>query len=265
MTAWQNCARDAWTAAGIASGTRTLAVETPVAIVVNAVTAAVMLATPDDLEDFAIGFALTERLIAATRDVAACEVVEQASGIEVRLWLTAGAGSAVTTRRRLAAPSGCGLCGIESLDEAVLAPPRVTADGPYPSPAELLAAMAELRAVQPLGTRTRATHAAALWRRGEPLFGREDVGRHNALDKLVGAAARGVVDPRAGVVVLTSRISVEMVQKTAMLGAPMLVAVSAPTTLAVATAAAAGLTLVAVARHDGFEVFTRPDRIAWRR
>ena len=262
MTAWQNCARDAWTAVGIASGHRTLAVETPVAIVIDAVTAAVMLATPDDLEDFAIGFALTERLIATTGDVAACEIVEQPNGIEVRLWLNAGSRAAVTSRRRLTAPSGCGLCGVESLAQAVVAPPSVTADGPYPSPAELLAAMAGLRDVQPLGTRTRATHAAALWRRGAPLLGREDVGRHNALDKLVGGAARVAVDARAGVVLLTSRISVEMVQKTAMLGAPILVAVSAPTTLAVATAAAAELTLVAIARHDGFEVFTRPDRIA---
>jgi len=246
-------------ASGLAE--RVLPDEAPVAIVVNGETLAVLLATPADIEDFAIGFLLTEGIVATAADAGKVEIVAQPDGIEARLWL---AGDAAADRRRsLIGPSGCGLCGIESLAAAVRPPRRVGGEGPRPTPAEILAAMAAVAAAQPLGRVTRAVHAAALWRRGEALLVREDVGRHNALDKLAGAVARAGIDIGEAMLLLTSRVSLEMVQKAAMLGTPVMVAVSAPTGLAVETARTAGLTLVAVARADGFEVFAREDRIDW--
>ena len=187
-------------------------------------------------------------------------MIVHTDGIEARLAI-ADSGALAARRRTITGPSGCGLCGVESL-AAALAPPRVvTAAGPRPTPAEIVAAMVALGDAQPLGRATRAVHGAALWRRGAPLIVREDVGRHNALDKLVGAVAGR--DTADAMLLLTSRVSVEMVQKASVLGTPVVVAASAPTALAVRTAAAAGLTLVAVARADGFEVFTGSERIAW--
>lgn len=248
---WRNGTRDV--------ADRALADEVPVAIVANGATVAVLLATPADLDDLALGFALTEGLIAHAAD-ADVEVVPHADGIEARLSLP-DSGALVARRRTITGPSGCGLCGIESL-AAALRPPRVVAaPGPRPTPVEIIAAIGALGEAQPLGRRTRAVHGAALWRRGEPLIVREDVGRHNALDKLAGAVA-GVSTVKA-MLLLTSRVSVEMVQKASVLGTPIIVAVSAPTRLAVATAAASGLTLIAVARADGFEVFTGAERVAW--
>ncbi len=251
-----------WRDGALAAVSRSIPTETPVAITVNGSSHAVMLASPSDLADFARGFALTEQLIESTTDIEGIEVVAQPGGIEVRLWLClARAEAAAQHRRRLTGPTGCGLCGVESL-EAALPPVRlVTGAGPHPTPDEILSAMAALTDAQPLGTITRAVHAAALWRRGEPLIVREDVGRHNALDKLIGATIGRPTDD--AMLLLTSRVSVEMVTKAAVLGALVLVAVSAPTTLAVDAARAAGLTLVAVARADGFEVFTAPERIAF--
>ena len=240
---------------------RTLPVETPVAIVADATTYAVMMATPADLEDFAAGFLLTEGLIASCDDIRDLEVAEVALGIEVRVWLRPGVGAALTERRRrLVGPTGCGLCGVESLAEAVRPPPRV--EGPLTvSRDDIRTALEALAHGQTLGAATRAAHAAGLWRRGEGLVAvREDVGRHNALDKLAGALARAG-DRAPGLLALTSRVSVEMVQKAARLGAPVLAAVSAPTTLALDAAARAGMTVVAVARSDGFEIFTHPERI----
>ena len=164
-------------------------------------------------------------------------------------------------RRRILGPTGCGLCGIDSLAEAVR-PPRPAAAGGTSPPPTIAEAMRAIEPLQALNRATRAVHAAALWLPGRGVVAlREDVGRHNALDKLVGAAARAGIDASAAMVLLTSRVSIEMVQKAAVLGAPVLAAVSAPTAHAVRLAEAAGMTLVAIARPDGFEVFSGAHRI----
>ncbi|MBS0297650.1 MAG: formate dehydrogenase accessory sulfurtransferase FdhD [Proteobacteria bacterium] len=242
-------------------GVRLLAEETPVALVHDGSTTAVMMATPADLEDFAVGFSLSERVIESADEIASLEVARSDLGVEVRLWLTPErTRDLAARRRRLAGPTGCGLCGVESLEEAARAPLRVADDGLRVSGQDLLTAMAQMEAAQALSRATRAVHAAGLWSRdGGPIV-REDIGRHNALDKLIGAAVRQGTTRRE-VLLLTSRVSVEMVQKAAVLGAPVLCAVSAPTALAIRTAEAAGLTLVGVARSDGFEVFTNPQRL----
>ena len=228
-------------------------------------TYAVMMATPADLEDLAHGFAWTEGVIRSPAEVLRAEVAHGSLGAEARLWLAPERGRDLAgRRRRLAGPTGCGLCGIESLEEAARPPSPVPPAGVRLAPEQVLDAMRALEAAQRLGPATRAVHAAAFWTPAEGLAAlREDVGRHNALDKLAGSLFRAGRDAAGGAVLLTSRVSVEMVQKAAAMRAPVLVAVSAPTTLAVRTAEAAGLTLVAVARSDGFEVFAGGERIAW--
>jgi len=263
--------RLAVTPSGATAGERAIPEETPVAIVHNGSTYAVMMATPADLEDFGYGFSLTEGVIGALSDVEQIETLEfdeesGAVGVEIRLWLTKErAGEQVARRRQIAGPTGCGLCGVESLELAVK-PARSVPAGRRFTAAEISRAVASLPPAQRLNHETRAVHAAAFWDpaagpEGELVALREDVGRHNALDKLVGHLVRSGRDASQGIVLLTSRVSIEMVQKTAMLGAGVLVAVSAPTALAVRTADKAGLTLAAIARDDGFEVFTHPHRI----
>lgn len=253
-----------FTAAGVSAGERVIPQETPVAIVHDAATYAVMMATPADLEDFVLGFSLTEGVIASLADVREIEIVEAGAGVEARLWLAPGRSAPLAERRRrLAGPTGCGLCGIESLEEAVRPLGLVTQAGPVVGYDEVMAAMAALAGAQTLGRETRAVHGAGFWRPAEGLVAlREDVGRHNALDKLAGALARQGEAADNGIVLLTSRVSVEMVQKTAAMGVCVLVAVSAPTALAVHMAEEAGITLIAVARADGFEVFTHFNRVA---
>lgn len=242
---------------------RVIPEETPVALVYDGATHAVMMATPADLDDFAIGFSLTEGIIRQTADLKSLELEEHGDGLELRMWLGSGVGAAQAKRRRaIAGPTGCGLCGVESLEVAVAKPVRVTSDAVFTA-ADVRSALASLEPAQALNIETRAVHGAGFWTKSRGLVAlREDVGRHNALDKLVGAVHRQGVDAHSGIVVLTSRVSVEMVQKAAVLGAPVIVAVSAPTSLAIRTAQAANITLVAVARRDAFEIFTGRQRIA---
>jgi FdhD protein len=256
-------AQSSWRRHGTSDGARLVPEETAVAFTYNGGSYAVMMATPQDLEDFALGFTLTEGIIAAPEDICQLEVIETEIGIELRMWLSDQHAAALNDRRRhMAGPTGCGLCGIESLAEAIRPAPRVR-DGHVVTPADIMRALDAVTPRQELNRATRAVHAAAFWQPGAGLIAlREDVGRHNALDKLGGALARDGLSAQAGIVVLTSRVSVEMVQKAAVIGAPVLVAVSAPTALAVRTAEAAGITLIAVARSDGFEIFTHPRRIA---
>lgn len=248
--------------AGGAPGSRALAEEVPVALVYDGATQAVMMASSADLEDFVLGFALTEGIVRGRAEITATEIVDQGRGIEARAWLAPGAGAALAQRRRAGVgPLGCGLCGIDSLSEALRPLPRIaraarlTADSPG-------RAMAALAAAQPLQDATRAAHAAGFWLPSAGLIAlREDVGRHNALDKLAGALARAGIAPDTGAVVLTSRLSVDLVQKAAVIGAGVLIAASAPTALAVAEAEAAGITVIARTRGNAYDIHTHADRI----
>jgi FdhD protein len=243
-------------------GDRTIPEETAVAFVYDGGAEAVMMATPADLEDFALGFSLTESIIDDAGEIRELEIAPQADGIELRIWLAKGRGQVLAGRRRArAGPTGCGLCGVESLADAMRAPPRVESSLSVRAQA-IVGAMKDLAARQPLNLETRAVHAAALWVPGEGIIAvREDAGRHNALDKLAGALARMDRAAAEGVVLITSRVSVELVQKAAVIGAPMLAAVSAPTALALRTAERAGITVIGVVRDDGLEVFTHSRRI----
>jgi len=251
-----------WRQSGATDGSRTIPEETAIAFTYDGGSYAVMMATPHDLEDFALGFSFTEGVISSPTDIKQLEIVEHDSGTELRMWLTDPRAAALGKRRRyLAGPTGCGLCGIDSLTETLRPISRVAGGAAF-APAEIMRALSALPPRQELNRQTRAVHAAAFWRPEVGLVAvREDVGRHNALDKLAGAMLRGETRSDGGMILLTSRVSVEMVQKTAAIGAPLIVAVSAPTALALRIAEAAGITLVGVARDDGFEVFTNPQRV----
>jgi FdhD protein len=246
----------------LAPGSRQIPEETPVAFTYGGSTHAVMMATPADLEDFAAGFALTEGLIDADADPLEVEIVASDLGVELRSWLPGeGQRQYAARRRSMAGPTGCGLCGVESLEQATREPPNV-GDGLHVEAAQLIRAMDRLPDDQTLNRQTRAVHGAAFWRPADDfLILREDVGRHNALDKLAGALLRRRVAGKDGVVLMTSRVSVELIQKAARIGAPVIAAISAPTALAVRTAEACGMTLIAVMRGRDFEVFTHPERI----
>jgi FdhD protein len=254
--------RQIWRDVGRSSGGRSIPEETAVALTYNGGTYAVMMATPQDLEDFAVGFSLSEGVINSPADMDSLDLVRLDDGIEVRMWLSKRKADRLQERRRyIAGPTGCGLCGIDSISEA-MRPATVVGSGRQFSSEQIMTAMRSVSSRQILNIETRAVHAAAFWDAAGGIVAlREDVGRHNALDKLSGALARGSVAAGEGIILLTSRVSVEMVQKSAVIGASVVVSVSAPTALAVRMAEAAGITLVAIARADGFEVFTHPGRI----
>ena len=251
-----------WRTSGTVDGARAIPKETAIAFTFNTASYAVMMATPQDLEDFAAGFALTEGVVSSLDAIDRIDVIEEDVGIELRVWLKAkDAAEFLGRRRKMAGPTGCGLCGVESLVEAMRPPPNV-GKGRVLTPKQIMTAVESLFPEQALNRETRAVHAAGFWHpeRGLVVL-REDVGRHNALDKLAGALARDGATAEQGLVILTSRVSIEMVQKSAAIGAPIIAAVSAPTALAVRMAKACGMTLIAIARKDGFEVFTHPHRV----
>lgn len=241
---------------------RALPEEVPVALVFNGETQAVMMASPCDLEDFAAGFALGEGIVQRIDQIEAIEVVTHDHGIEAQMELTPDAAKALHLRRRaMTGPVGCGLCGIDSLDQAIRPLPHVASELRLTHEA-VAGATDALRAHQPLHDQTHGTHAAGfLTADGAIALVREDVGRHNALDKLIGALARAGIDPASGAMVLTSRVSVELIQKAAFAGCPVLIAVSAPTALALRQADQAGITLAAFARGGGFDLYSHPHRI----
>jgi len=240
-----------------------LADEVPVALVYNGISHAVMLATPDDLEDFALGFSLSEGIVDCRTELYDIEVVCHGAGIELRMQLAAAAMYRLKSSRRMrTGKTGCGLCGIESLQQFDQAIPSVPCGGIL-SASALQLAMQGLCLFQDLHAATGAAHAAG-WAsaNGSVQLVREDVGRHNALDKLIGAMARQGIASHSGFAVVTSRASYEMVQKAARAGMPLLAAVSAPTAMAVRLADAAGLTLAGFVRAQRHVAYTHPQRIA---
>jgi FdhD protein len=249
---------------GLASSVNeTVAEETPVTFVYNGMSHAVMMATPSDLEDFALGFSLTERLIDRVDALTSIGVVRYSLGIELQIETSAEVASE-TRRRRLSGGgrSGCGICGMKDVEQVLGNLPSVVPGTRFTASA-ISRAMRELAARQPLNEATGAVHAAG-WADADGAVSlvREDIGRHNALDKLVGALARASVDAASGFVVLTSRGSFELVQKAALLGATLVATVSAPTGLAVRMAADAGMTLAGFARDGRVTVYTHPERVS---
>ncbi len=242
----------------------TLVDEVPVALVYNGISHAVMLATPADLEDFALGFSLSEGILAEPGQLYDVEIADCADGLEVHLQIASERFAALKERRRaLTGRTGCGLCGVESLQAAVRRPAPVRRTAPVAASA-VHRALERLEEYQPLRAMTGAAHAAAwISPQGTTELVREDVGRHNALDKLIGALARKRInpglDPAAGFAVVTSRASVEMVQKAACAGIGLLAAVSAPTAFAARLAEDCGLTLVAWARPGRLTAYSHPD------
>ncbi|MBB3286668.1 MULTISPECIES: formate dehydrogenase accessory sulfurtransferase FdhD [Rhizobium] len=247
----------------VRSGSRIVPEEVPIAFSYGGTSHAVMMGTPADIEDFAVGFSLTEGIITDVSEIAAIEPIEDEQGIDVQIILVDDAADALRLRRRhMAGPVGCGLCGIESIEQAVRKVPDVSKVALKLTQKDIVRAVALLNDAQPLHRETHAVHGAGFYIPSEGLLAvREDVGRHNALDKLCGAVIRSGHKGADGVVAVTSRLSVEMVQKAAILGSSVLVAISAPTALAIRTADEAGMTLVALVRGDDFEIFTHPHRI----
>lgn len=239
-----------------------IAEEVPVALVYNGISHAVMLSTPADLEDFALGFSMTEGIISSPAEMYACEIVEAANGIRVEMEIASEAFVHLKERRRtLAGRTGCGLCGTDSLSQAVRVPESV-GNGHVFSVDILLSGFEKMEGRQVLKHATGATHAAGwLDENGNVALIREDVGRHNALDKLIGALLVRRIDCQSGAVLVTSRASYEMVQKCASVKIGLLAAVSAPTALAVRIAKETDITLVGFIRQNSYTVYTDSGRL----
>ena len=236
--------------------------EVPVAMVYNGLPHAVMMATPQDLEDFALGFSITEELIRGKADLQRIECIRYSRGIEIQMTVSAACEEAIAAKtRRLTGRTGCGICGADSVDSVLKTTRTVSGTVPIRR-AAVQAALESLASQQTLNAAAGAVHAAG-WATldGAICLVREDVGRHNALDKLIGGLLKRDVDPTQGFVVVTSRASFEMVQKTTVLGAPLMAAVSGPTGLAIRVAQQAGLTLLGFARTGRHTVYTHPERL----
>jgi len=254
---------DRWVRGETTHTTDQVAEEAPVALMYHGVPHVVMLATPADLVDYAYGFTLSEELVASAEEIREVEVQPTSDAVEVRISIAWERFPELLRRRRnLTGRTGCGLCGAETLAEAVRDRPGVGGGGPRVSVAELHRAIVQLESLQPLNARTGSVHAAAWVVPGEGIrCVREDVGRHNALDKVIGALVRARMDLAAGFLLVTSRASYEMVQKAATVGIRFVAALSAPTALAVRYADRSGLTLVAFARRDRHVVYAHPERL----
>ncbi|MGH8078692.1 MAG: formate dehydrogenase accessory sulfurtransferase FdhD, partial [Lysobacter sp.] len=241
-------------------------VETPVALLYNGLSFAVMMATPSDLEDFALGFALSEGIVASPDEFRLVDTVRSSAGVALHGAIPQTRYDALEGRRRnLEGRSGCGLCGVESLQDAVRPVPSVSSAATV-STVAIRAALAGLSSQQPLNALSGGVHAAGFVHPAGLLV-REDVGRHNALDKLIGALTRdtSITDRSNGFLVITSRASFEIVHKAATAGMATVIAISAPTDLAIRIAEQAGITLAAFARGDTINVYTHPERIVTER
>lgn len=239
-----------------------IAAEVPVALSYNSIPHVVMMATPRDLEDMGVGFTVSESLVADYSELRDVTLDTSSGAFEIRLSVTGSRlGEMLQRRRNLTGRTGCGVCGAETVEDAIRRPPPV-APGGSTSREQLVGALRRMRELQPLGAQAGSLHAAAWvsWE-GEVQLVREDVGRHNALDKLIGARLRAAQGFADGYAMVTSRASYEMVQKAATLGIRMLVAVSAPTTLGVELARECGLTLVGFAREEQQVVYSHSGRL----
>jgi FdhD protein len=245
------------------SGEAAIAEEIPVAFVYNGESFVVVMASPTDLDDLAVGFSITEGVVANVADIERIDTVRHSRGIELQMVIPPADAERLSERRRgMNARTGCGLCGVESIDE-VLRPPRVVTSQATFAREALWRASAELDTRQPVNSETRAVHAAAFADgSGALIVVREDVGRHNALDKVIGALARSSSALDAGFLVVTSRASYELVQKAATAGAPLLAAISRPTSLAIELADQAHITLVGLLRGRSANVYSHPERLA---
>lgn len=255
--------RTAWRGGKAAPGTRALAEEVAVSISYNGSAHAVLMATPADLEDLAYGFSVSEGIVGNIGAIETVAIERFDLGLDLQVRVREEIAVRLAERRRsMAGPVGCGMCGLESLEAATRPLRRVTAATHF-GPNDIGLAARSIVAEQRLNQMTGAAHAAGFFKPGEPVrHVREDVGRHNALDKTIGALLRAGVEPASGGVVVTSRVSVELVQKVAVAGGGLIAAVSAPTAMAVRTAEAANVTVAAVVRGDEFEVFSGQHRIA---
>ena len=239
-----------------------IAEEVPIAFVYNGISHAVMLASPSDFEDFALGFSIAEGIVENKSDVYGIEIIHQTNGIELQIDIASACFQSLKDKRRnLLGRTGCGLCGAENLDQALRLPEKKIAHLLTISESAMIKALQSIEASQTLQKKTGATHACA-WvnEGGEIQIVREDVGRHNALDKLIGAIKRRDMTEQ-GFVITTSRASYEMVQKTVMLGASMLIAISAPTGLAIRSALKYGVCLIGFARAPEYVIYTFAERV----